>query len=62
MREFNGEEIDRESFMSQLRDRLATADMNQVKSDVLPFVRNTRELELWSNDFFLQVAGMMKFL
>ncbi len=62
MREFNGEEIDRESFMSKLRDRLATADMNQVKSDVLPFVRNTRELELWSNDFFLQVAGMMKFL
>ncbi|MBO5029517.1 MAG: hypothetical protein J6C59_07920 [Muribaculaceae bacterium] len=62
MREFNGEEIDRESFMSKLRDRLSTADMNQVKSDVLPFVRNTRELELWSNDFFLQVAGMMKFL
>lgn len=62
MREFNGEEIDRESFISKLRDRLATADMNQVKSDVLPFVRNTRELELWSNDFFLQVAGMMKFL
>lgn len=62
VREFNGEEIDRESFMSKLRDRLATADMNQVKSDVLPFVRNTRELELWSNDFFLQVAGMMKFL
>lgn len=46
MREFNGEEIDRESFMSKLRDRLSTADMNQVKSDVLPFVRNTRELEL----------------
>lgn len=62
MREFNGEEIDRDSFMSKLRDRLSTADMNQVKSDVLPFVRNTRELELWSNDFFLQVAGMMKFL
>lgn len=62
MREFNGEEIDRESFISKLRDRLSTADMNQVKSDVLPFVRNTRELELWSNDFFLQVAGMMKFL
>lgn len=62
MREYNGEEIDRESFMVKLRDRLASADMNQVKNDVLPFVRNPRELELWSNDFFLQVAGMMKFL
>lgn len=62
MREFNGEEIDRESFMAKLRDRLASADMNQVKNDVLSFVRNPRELELWSNDFFLQVTGMMKFL
>lgn len=47
--------------MAKLRDRLASADMNQVKNDVLSFVRNPRELELWSNDFFLQVTGMMKF-
>lgn len=62
VREFNGEEIDRESFIIKLKERFATADMNQVKSDVLPFIRNPKELDLWSNDFFLQVADMIKFL
>lgn len=62
VREFNGEIIDRDSFMAKLKERLATADINQVKSDVLPFIHNPRELDLWTNDFFLQVADMMKFV
>lgn len=48
--------------MTKLKERLATADINQVKGDVLPFIRNPKELDLWSNDFFLQVADMIKFL
>lgn len=60
--EFNGECISRESFLIKLKERLATADINQVKNDVLPFIRNPKELDLWSNDFFLQVADMIKFL
>ncbi len=59
--EFNGECISRESFLIKLKERLATADINQVKNDVLPFIRNPKELDLWSNDFFLQVADMIKF-
>lgn len=62
VREFNGEEIDRETFMIKLKERLACTDINQVKSDVLPFIRNPRELDLWTNDFFLQVSEMIKFL
>lgn len=60
--EFNGEEIDRESFILKLKDRFATADLNQVKDDVLPFIRDQKELDLWTNDFFLQVADLIKFL
>lgn len=60
-REFNGEELDEATFLVKLKERLATADISQVKSDVLPFIRNPRELDLWSNDFFLQVADIMKF-
>lgn len=59
--EFNGEEIDRNMFITKLKERLATADINQVKNDVLPFIRDQKELELWSNDFFLQVADLIKF-
>ena len=61
-REFNGEEIDCNSFLIKLKERIATTDINQVKSDVLPFIRNPKELDLWSSDFFLQVADMIKYL
>ena len=48
-------------FVAQLKDRLASANINQVKNDVLPFVRNPKELDIWSNDYFVQLADMVKF-
>ena len=59
--QFNGEDITRNSFFEKLKERLSSADINQVKADVLPFVRNTRELDIWSNDYFLTLADMIKF-
>ena len=59
--QFNNEEIRQEVFMAKLKDRLASANINQVKSDVLPFVRNPKELDIWSNDYFVQLVDMMKF-
>lgn len=59
--QFNGENITTESFFEKLKERLSTADINQVKADVLPFVRNPKELDIWSNDYFLQLADMLKF-
>ena len=61
IRQFNNEEIGQAEFMAQLKDRLASANINQVKSDVLPFVRNPKELDIWSNDYFVKLADMMKF-
>lgn len=61
VRQFNNEAIDKEPFMDQLKEKLATADINQVKNDVLPFVRNPKELDIWSNDYFIQLADMIKF-
>lgn len=59
--QFNQEELDKETFLQKLNERLATADINQVKADVLPFVRNPKELDIWSNDYFLQLAKMIRF-
>ena len=33
-----------------------------VKQDVEPFIKNTEKLEIWSNDYFLQLANMIKFV
>ncbi len=52
VRQFNNEEI-REVFMAKLKDRLASADINQVRTMPLPFVRNPNELDIWSNDYFV---------
>lgn len=61
VREFNDEETDREKFMTKLKEKLSSTDIDQVKRDVMPFIRDPQELELWSNDFFLQVADLIKF-
>lgn len=60
IKEFNGEDMSEQQFLSLLRERLASADMKQVKADVMPFVRNPRELNIWSNDYFLQLTTMLK--
>ena len=59
-KQFNGEDITPESFKAKLIERLSTADIKQVKEDVLPFVRNPKELDIWSNDYFVQLAEMIK--
>lgn len=60
--QFNQEDISKELFLEKLKQRLSTADINQVEADVLPFVRNPKELNIWSNDYFLQLASKMKFM
>lgn len=60
-KQFNNENITPELFKEKLIERLSTADIKQVKEDVLPFVRNPKELDIWSNDYFVQLADMMKF-
>ena len=59
-KQFNNEDITPELFKEKLIERLSTADIKQVKEDVLPFVRNPKELDIWSNDYFVQLAGMVR--
>ena len=59
-KQFNNEDITPELFKEKLKERLFTADIKQVKEDVLPFVRNPMELDIWSNDYFVQLADMVK--
>ena len=54
-------DITKDSFLEKLNERLATADINQVKADVLPFIRNPKEMCIWSNEYFLQLAQMIRF-
>ena len=59
-KQFNNEDITLEQFKDKLKERLSTTDIKQVKEDVLPFVRNPKELDIWSNDYFVQLADMVR--
>ena len=58
---FNGMDLTHEAFVRLLNERLSTTDIKLVKHDVEPFVKNTDELVIWSNDYFLQLVQMIKF-
>ena len=62
IKEFNGLDLDQENFLKLLKERLGTTDMELVKADALRFVENDWELDIWSNDYFLQLADMIKFV
>ncbi|MCI7728127.1 MAG: nucleotidyl transferase AbiEii/AbiGii toxin family protein [Bacteroidales bacterium] len=59
--QFNNEIITKESFIEKLEYKLATTEIAQVKADVLSFVKNPKELEIWTNDYFVQLSKMIKF-
>ena len=61
IKEFNGLEINRDQFVDMLKERLSTTNIRQVKADVMPFVRNPHDLDIWSNEYFLQLARMVKY-
>ena len=63
IQEFSGEDVSREQFMEQLRNKLATTDINNVKQDVLPYIGLQKRpgLDIWTNDYFLLLADMIKF-
>ena len=58
--QFNGQEMTVDEFRSALRGRLSSADIYRVKEDVLPFLNNPDDLDIWSNEYFMQLADMMK--
>lgn len=59
--QFNNLEMTKEQFLAKLKERLATANIDLVRQDVLPFIKNPQELDIWSNDYFLQLAEMVQF-
>ena len=62
IKEFDGNEVDKEAFMVALRERLAKGNIEMVKADVLGFIDNPHELDIWSNDYFLELANRIKFV
>ena len=62
IKEFNDLDLSQEDFLRLLRERLATTNIESVKADVQRFVEDPHELDIWSNDYFLQLADRIRFV
>ena len=62
IRELSGKIVSLEEFKAQLRTKIAETNIDNVKQDVIPYIdpSQLRALDIWSNDYFLQLADMMK--
>lgn len=60
IRQFDGTETDVTSFMERLKQTFLSADIRQAKADVLPFIRNPKELEIWSAEYFAELVGRVR--
>ena len=57
----NPKEFSREVFKKILKKRIESVNMEMVKTDVRPFLKNPQEMEIWSKDYFLQLIEMIQF-
>jgi predicted nucleotidyltransferase component of viral defense system len=55
-----GENITKEMLKQMLKDKIVKTDIKKVKEDVLPFIKNAQDLEIWSADYFIQLVDMIK--
>ena len=53
---WDGDSLDHQILTRLLRERIAEIDFGKASDEVRVFLRDPRELELWSTDFFLDVA------
>ena len=60
IRQFNNVEMTKEEFFDKLKERISSTNIELVKRDVVPFIKNPTQLDIWSNNYFLQLVEMMK--
>lgn len=59
--QLNKQDISKDQFINRLEEKLSSTDIKQVKSDVSNFIVNPQDLDIWSNEYFLQLSKMMLF-
>ena len=62
IKQLSGMEVNRSDFYLLLNERLSKTDIEKVKRDVAPFIKDQNILDIWSNDYFLRLADKIVFL
>lgn len=54
------ERIDMAAVRTLLKERIQSVDMAAAAADVRPFLRDPRELQLWNEEFFMQMVPQLQ--
>jgi len=54
-------DIDKEYILALLKKRIEDLDVPAAKRDVEVFIADSRVLNIWSKDFFMDIAGQIRF-
>jgi hypothetical protein len=57
---WNGALIDGDILQRLLKERFAAVDVQQAAEEVRVFLPDPRELDLWSREFFIDLAGRIR--
>jgi len=52
--------LNRISLIELLNKKFKNVDFNETKKDVIPFVNDIRKLDLWSDDFFINITKQLR--
>lgn len=52
--------LSKQTIKNLLLQRIETLDISKAKNDIQPFIKDIREIELWSKEFFVAVIENMK--
>ncbi|GHU95489.1 hypothetical protein FACS1894156_5160 [Bacteroidia bacterium] len=56
------EDFTTDIFKNLLKEKILKTDINLVKNDVRPFIKNPAEMDIWSTDYFLQLVDRIRFI
>ena len=54
-------ELTQQNFIPLLKEKILKTSMEMVKADVRPFIKNPGEMDIWSTEYFTQLADMILF-
>jgi predicted nucleotidyltransferase component of viral defense system len=52
-----GTVLDQPALLRLLAERFSTVDWAQAKADILPYIKDTRAVDLWGTEFFTAISG-----
>jgi hypothetical protein len=59
--DWNKKSITEKQFLKLLHEKINSTSLNKVKEDVVHFVKNDNVLDIWSPDYFNDLAEKIKF-